>query len=85
MSHSFTRSHPFLVVVAKKMIEKIKRFRRDKTLIFTVDEFRPRFGRITAKNVIEMGIELNLVLIQVPEEGIGTEDFGNFYELIVIV
>jgi hypothetical protein len=58
--HGLDRGQTFLVVVPQQFVEKVEGFGRDEVLVFAVHESLPTFARMTAEDVRESGIELDL-------------------------
>lgn len=70
------------MVVAQQLVEEVDSFVRDKPLVFRRDEAVPGFLLETAKNVVVLRVELNLVLVQVVEEIVGAQNLGDLDELV---
>ncbi len=70
------------MVISQQLVEEIDSLVADKALVLGVDEAVPRFLLETAEDVVVLGIELYLVLVEVVEEIVGTEDLGNLHQLV---
>lgn len=84
MSLGLLCSESFLVIVAKEFVEEIDRFVGDETLVLRRDKAMPWLLLETSQNVIILGIQFNLVLVEVVKEVIGAENLGNFDQLVRI-
>lgn len=71
-----------LVVVAQQLVQKVDGFVGDEPLVLRRDEAVPGLLLETAENVVVLGVELNLVLVEVLKELVSAEHLGNLDELI---
>ena len=81
MFHGLHGSQPLLVVVAEKLVEEVEGFRSDEVLVFRVDESLPTFARVSAENIGEARVQLNLVLVQILVELLSAQHLGDANEL----
>lgn len=72
----------YLVVISQQLIKEIDGFVRDKALVLSADKRVPGLLAETAENVIVLGVELNLVLVEVLEELIGSQNLGDLDKLV---
>lgn len=72
----------YLVVVPQQLVEKVNGFIRDKTLVFRGDKAVPGLLLKAAEDVVVLGVELNLVAIEVVEEVVGAENLCDLDELV---
>jgi len=73
-----------LMVVSEQLIQKINGIVTDKALIVRVDKRVPWLLRIPAKNVVVLGIQLDVVLVKVVEQIFRPENLGNLDQLVRI-
>lgn len=72
------------MIITQKLVEEIDSLVADKPLIIGIDEAVPRFLLEAAEDVVVLSVELNLILVQVVEQVIGTQDLGYFDQLVAI-
>lgn len=70
------------MVVAQQLVEEIDRFVRDKTLVLGCHKTVPRLLLESAQYIIVLRIQLNLVLVEIVEQVVGSQDLGNFDQLV---
>lgn len=68
------RSQPLGVVVAQQSVQKVERLIRDQVLILRGHEATPRLARVAAQNTFKLGVQLQVVLIQVLEQLVCTKN-----------
>jgi len=76
------RKTAHLVIVSQELIQEVDSLIADKSLVLRVDKTVPRLLLEASEDVIVLGIELYLVLVQVIEEIIGAKNLGNLDELV---
>lgn len=67
------------MVISQQLVEEIDGFVRDKTLVLGADKAVPGLFAKTAQDIVVLGVELNLVFIQVLKQLIGSQDLGNLH------
>ena len=67
-----------LMVVSEQFVEKVNGFGANESLIIRIDEALPAFPRESAKDVVVLGIELNVVLVEVFKQVIRSQHLGYF-------
>lgn len=72
------------MVISQQLIEEVDGFVRDKTLVLGRYEAVPGLLLEAAKDVIVLRIQLNLVLVKVVKELVGSENLSNLYQLVGI-
>lgn len=72
----------YLVVISQQLIQEVDSLVAHKPLVLSSDEAVPRLPGEPADDVVVLGVELYLVLVQVIEEVIGAEDLCDFDKLI---
>ena len=72
----------YLVVIAKQLIQEVDSVVADKPLIFGVDKTVPVLLGKSSEDIVVLCIELDLILVQVVEEILCTENFGDLDQLI---
>lgn len=70
------------MVVTQQLVEEVDGLVADEALVLRVDEAVPGLLLETAEDVVVLGVELDLVAVQVVEEVIGTQDLGDLDELV---
>lgn len=71
-----------LVVITKKLVEEVYGFVTDESLIVRIYELFPRLLRIPAQNIVVLSVEFDVVFIEVIEEIIRAQYFGDFHQLV---
>jgi len=72
----------YRVVVAQQLVEEVDGLVADEALVLRVDEAVPGLLLEAAEDVVVLGVELDLVLVQVVEQVVGAEDLGDLDELV---
>lgn len=72
------------VVVAQKLVKEIDSLITDEALILGGDERAPRLAGEAREDLIVLRVEFDIVLVQVLEELLGTENLSNLYQLVRI-
>jgi len=70
------------MIVAQKLVQEVNSFIRYKSLVLGINEAVPRLPLESAQNIVVLGVELNIVLVKIVEELIGSQDLGNLNQLI---
>ena len=70
------------MVISQQFVEKIDRFVRDKSLVLGRHKAVPGLLLETPEDVVILSIELNIILVQVVEQVIRAEHFGNLDQLV---
>ena len=70
------------MVIAEQFVEEIKGFITDEALIFWSNERVPWLARESRQNLIVLGIQFNVVLIEILKERLGSKNLGNLHQLI---
>lgn len=71
-----------LVVVAEQLVQEVNGLVGDEALVVRVDERVPGLLGEAAKDVIVLGVELNLILVEVLKELVSAEHLGNLDQLV---
>ncbi len=72
----------YLMIISKQFIQKIDSLAADKSLIFGINETMPTLLLESTEDIVVLGIQLDLVLVQVVKQVFGTQDLRNFDKLI---
>lgn len=72
----------YRMVIAQELVQKVNRLLADESLVFSVDKAMPGLAREAGEDLIVLGIQLDLVLVQVLEQLLGTQDLGNLDQLV---
>lgn len=95
--HSFLRCKPFLsnvsiihntsqptylMIISEQLVEEIYSLRAHKSLVVCIDETLPTFLRKSAKNVVVLLIQFDVIFVKVLEQIISAEHFCDLHELI---
>ena len=72
----------YLMVVAQQLVQEIDRLIAYEALILRVDKAVPRLLGEAAKDVIVLLVQLDLVLVEIVEQVIGTQHLGDLDELV---
>lgn len=72
------------MIVTQKLVEEINSLVADKALIIGIDEAVPGLLLKAAEDVVVLSVELNLILVQVVEQVIGTQDLSYLDQLVAI-
>lgn len=83
--HGLCCSQTFLVIIAKKLVQKVNGGVRHKALVFWCHKFAPWLAGISSENLVILHIQLQIVLFQVRKQFVGSENAGNLHELIIVV
>lgn len=83
--HRLLTGEPILMIETEKLVQEIQGFLAAEVLVFLRDELRPILPRVAPENVIELGIQSQLVLVQVLLQTVGPEDFRDLDQLIIVV
>lgn len=70
------------MIIPQQLIQEVDRLVTDKSLILRVDETVPGLLLKATKNVVVLRIQLNLILVQVVEQIVGSQDLGNLHKLV---
>jgi hypothetical protein len=70
------------VVVAEQLVQEVNGIVADKSLVVGVDERVPWLLGVPAENVVVLSIQLNVVLVEVVEQVLGSENLGNLDQLV---
>lgn len=70
------------MVVTQKLIEEVDGLITDKALILGSDKRVPRLAGEARENLVILWVQLNIVLVQVLKELLGSEDLGDLHQLI---
>lgn len=82
MALGFLGRQALLVVVAEKLVKEVDGLVGNKALVLRRDEAVPGLLLEAAENVVVLGIELNLVFVEVLKELVGAKDLSNLDKLI---
>lgn len=72
------------MIIPQKLIQKVNCIIANKALIVGIDERVPRLLGVPAEDIIVLRIKLNLVLVKVVEQVLGTQDLCDLNELISV-
>lgn len=62
--HASRRTH--LVVISEELVEEVEGFRGHQVLVVAVDEFGPGFARVAPHQLLQLRVQLDAILLQVP-------------------
>ena len=65
------------MIISEQLVQEIDSLVADKSLVLRVDKAVPALFLESAKDIIVLLVELDLVLVQIVEEIFGTQDFRN--------
>jgi len=82
MTLSWRPHDTYRVVVPQQLIQEVDRFVADESLVLRVDEAVPGLLLEAAQDVVVLGVELDLVLVEVVEQVVGAKNLGNLDELV---
>lgn len=85
MIHSLLGGQPLLMIVPKKLVQKVQGRLGHVPLVLRSDKLLPGPSLVSTEDVIVLGIQVNLILLHILEQGICTEDTGYLDQLIVII
>lgn len=85
MLHRVPRGDPLRVVVPQHPVEQVDRLIGHQLVILGRDELGPRLALVLTQDVVVVRVQLQLVLVDVGEQFLSAQDFGNFYELVIVV
>jgi hypothetical protein len=72
------------MIISQQLIEKVQSMLAHESLIIRIDETLPRLLGKSAKDVVVLCVQLNIVSIQVLEQVVSPEHFRNLDQLIRI-
>lgn len=78
------RGMTYGMVITKQLIEEINSFIADKALVLGRDKRVPRLAREAREDIVVLRVQLNVVLVQVFEELLGSQNLGNLDQLVRI-
>lgn len=70
------------MVIAQELVQEINGLLADEPLVFSVDEAMPGLAGEAREDFIVLRIQLDLVLVQVLKQLLGTKDLGNLDQLV---
>lgn len=70
------------MIISQEFIKEVDSFFADKALVIRVDKRMPRLAGETGEDIVILGVEFDIVTVQVFEEFLGTEDLGDLDELV---
>mmetsp|Transcript_12226 Transcript_12226/g.22110 ORF Transcript_12226/g.22110 Transcript_12226/m.22110 type:complete len:371 (+) Transcript_12226:309-1421(+) len=85
VGHGLLRRQPLLVIVPQQLRNKVDRLLRHQMLVFVRNKLLPGFFRMPPQNPIEMGVQFQVIGIQVMEQFLRPKNLGNFDQLIVVI
>ena len=71
-----------LVVVSQQLVKEVDGFVANEALVLRVHKAVPGLLLESAKDVVVLGVELYLVLVQVVKKVVGAQDLGNLDQLV---
>jgi hypothetical protein len=83
--HGLSGSQALLVIIAKQLVQEINGRVRDEALVLWRHKFAPWLTGISSENLIVVNIQLQIVLLQVSKQLVGTENTSNLDKLIVVI
>jgi len=84
MRHGLFRSQAILVIVSQQLVKKVNGVVANEALVLSVDERVPWLLGISAKYVVVLGIELNVVLVKIVEQIFCSQNLCDLDQLIGI-
>mmetsp|Transcript_33708 Transcript_33708/g.88635 ORF Transcript_33708/g.88635 Transcript_33708/m.88635 type:complete len:241 (+) Transcript_33708:225-947(+) len=85
VEHGLCGREALLVIVPQEFVEEVDSLRRDEVLVVWVEELGPRLARVATEDAVKVGVELQVVLVEVVKQLVGAEHLDNLYQLIVVV
>jgi hypothetical protein len=70
------------VVVSQKLVQEINSLVGNVALVLGVDKQMPALAGESSKNIVVLRIKLNIVLVEVIKELLGSKNLGNLDELV---
>lgn len=70
------------MVIAKQLIEEINGFVTDEPLVFRSDKRVPGLAGEPRQDLVVLRVQLDVILVQVFEEFLGSKDLGDLHQLI---
>ena len=87
MLHGVLGCDPLSMIVAEHLAQKVESLLTYKARVLRVDELGPGFARerVLRQEVFVVRVKCQSVLVQVGVELLSAEDFGDLYELVVVI
>jgi hypothetical protein len=70
------------MIISKEFVKEIDRFVADEALVVGINERVPGLSRVAREYFIILRVELDVVLIQVLKELLGSQYLGDLHQLI---
>ena len=83
--HGITGSDSLGMIIPKHFAEHVQGFLTHEVLVLAVDKLVPRFLGVLPEDVIVVGIQGYIVLVDVSKELISAKHFSYLHKLIVVV
>jgi hypothetical protein len=81
MVHGLLGRESIGMVVSQQFVEEVEGLGRDQMLILAVHEALPALLRVTAQDVVEARVELDVILFNVLEQLVCAEHLGDSHKL----
>ena len=85
MLHCIFWSNSLSVIVSEHTVKKVECFLRDQALIHMVDKLVPGLLLVHAEDVVVVAVEGDVVLLNIIEQIISSQNLGDFNQLIVVI
>lgn len=72
------------MIITQELVQEVNSFVGHKPLVLGIDKAVPRLPLESAKNVVVLGVQLDIVLVKIVEELVGSEDLGDLHQLVGI-
>jgi len=73
------------MIITEQLVQEVDGGIRNKALVLWGDEFAPRLTGISAKNLIVLHIQLQIILFQIREQLVRSKNSSNLNELIIVI
>lgn len=70
------------MIIAQELIEEVDGLVADETLVFSGDKRVPGFPGETREDLVVLRVKLNVVLVQVLKELLGSKNLGDLHQLV---
>lgn len=76
------RDVSYSMIITEKFVQKVNRFIANEALVLSIYKREPRLPGKAGENLIILRVELDLILVQVLEQLLGTEHLGDLDQLV---
>ena len=85
MLHRVLRSNSLSMIVSEHAVEEVECFLCDQALIHVVDKLVPGLLLVHAEDVVVVAVEGDVVLLNIIEQIIRTQNLSDFNQLVVVI